>query len=106
LGEAAINEKALRLRPLADAQLAGTEPADQRRPARQHTQLAVVQRQRDEVGGLIDDGAFGRDDDTLQLVRGSVHHESLSPLLLRALGLLRRFLDAAYVAEGVLRQMV
>src|SRR5262249_23016953 len=39
-------------------------------PARQNADLAVVQRQRDEVGLLVEQGALRRDNDAGQLARG------------------------------------
>src|SRR5579883_401564 len=66
LDEAAVHEKALLGRAVADAQFAVAEPADQRRPAGQDAQLAVVHRQGHEVRGLVQDGPFRCYHNTLQ----------------------------------------
>src|SRR5439155_739877 len=58
---------------LLDAQLAETEPAHERGTARQNADLTVVERQRDEVRRLVEQGAFRRDDDTAQLSFGFCH---------------------------------
>ena len=70
LDEAAVDVEA-RLAPLqsADAQLAVTEPADERAAARRDAGFAVEQRQGDEVGRRVEHRRFGRDDDALECRR-------------------------------------
>ena len=71
LNEAAVNVEMLDLVAQADAQFAEAEPADQRRPARQNAQFAVVHRQDDEIGVLVQQRPFGRDHHALQIAERS-----------------------------------
>ena len=66
LGEAALDEKPSNLRAAPEAELAQTEAPDQRRPPGEDAKLAIVHGQGDEVSGLVENGALGRHDDTLE----------------------------------------
>ena len=50
----------------ADAELAVAQPADERRTAGRDAGFAVEQRQGDEIGGRVQHGRLGRDDDALE----------------------------------------
>ena len=62
-----------------DAQLAVAEPADQRRAAGQHAQLAVVHRQGHEVGRFVEQRLLRRDDHALQFTLGMIWHVAYFP---------------------------
>src|SRR5262249_50920348 len=83
LGEAAVHKVTPdRLSP-AKAQLAVSEPADERRSPRQNAQLAVVEGQGHKIDRLVKHGPLGRDHDTLQVVRGVVHKTDYAPSAMR-----------------------
>jgi hypothetical protein len=70
LSETAVHEVTPRRLATADAQLTVAQPADQRRPAWKHAQLAVVHRQGDGIGRLVQHCLLGRDDDAVQRLLG------------------------------------
>ena len=107
LGEAAVDEEPARLLAVADAQLAVAEPADERAPAGQHAQLAVVHRQGDEIDGLVEHRPLGRDDDALQrFVQWDRVAMTYFASLAMRFACFGRFLDAADVHERLLGQVV
>src|SRR5207245_2006518 len=73
LGEAAVHEIPPGGVALPQAQLAGAQTADERGAAGQHAQFAVVHRQGDELGRLVEDRPLRRHDDALQLLTAGVH---------------------------------
>jgi hypothetical protein len=66
LGEATLYEKAPYLRAAVEAKFSQAQAPDQRGPTGEDAKLTVVHRQGDEVGGLVENGALGSHDDTLE----------------------------------------
>src|SRR5206468_5660575 len=64
----------------AQAQLAVAEPADERCPAAQHAQLAVVHRQGHKLDRLVEDSPLRSDDHALH---GGSNHAAYLPSCMR-----------------------